>query len=376
MIYLDNSATTKPAQSVLESYQQVSDKFFANPSSIHKLGGDAEKLLMKAREQIANILHVHDEEIIFTSGGTEGNNMAIKGIALQHQNRGKHIITTEIEHPSVYETCKNMEHLGFEVTYLPVNKNGVISIQDLKKAIRDDTILISIMHVNNEIGSIQPIKEIGEIAKKHPKLFFHVDDVQGLGKVPLNIYDSGIDLCTFSGHKIHGVKGTGVLFVKKNTALFPLLHGGGQEYEMRSGTENLAGVVSLAKAIRLIKEKEQAESNYLLHLHQYLQTEFEQMRHVKINSPIDGAPHIFNISVPHLKPEVVIHQLGEYEIFISTKSACSSKKTDESRVLAACGYDNDRTTSALRISLSYENTVKELSEFIQRFNIVIEQLMN
>ncbi|HLQ97319.1 MAG TPA: cysteine desulfurase family protein, partial [Candidatus Dormibacteraeota bacterium] len=226
MIYLDNSATTKPYPSVLASFQQVAEKYFANPSSIHSLGGETERLLTKAREQISQILQVHQEEVIFTSGGTEGNNLAIKGIALQHQNRGKHLITSQIEHPSVFDTCKNLEQLGFDITYLPVNQDGVISIDELKQSIRPDTILISMMHVNNELGSIQPIEEIGKIAKKHPKLFFHVDDVQGLGKVPLQLTDSGIDLCTFSGHKIHGLKGTGLMYINKRTKLFPLLHGG------------------------------------------------------------------------------------------------------------------------------------------------------
>lgn len=374
MIYLDNSATTKPHPTVLESYQQASQSFFANPSSIHTLGGEAEQLILRARKQTANLLGVTDEEIIFTSGGTEGNNIAIKGIALNHQNRGKHIITSEIEHSSVYETCKGLEKLGFEITYLPVNKKGVISIDDLTKSIRNDTILISIMHVNNEIGSIQPVKQIGEIAKSYPKLFFHVDDVQGLGKIPLNLVNSGIDLCTFSGHKIHGLKGTGVLYVHKNTSLFPLFHGGEQEFSIRSGTENLPGAVAFAKALRIIKDKEHKEKDHLTYLQQYLRDNFEKITGVQINSPIDGAPHIFNISIPQLKPEVVIHQLSEYQIFISTKSACSSRKNDENRVLTACGYDYDRSASALRISLSYDNTVEELSQFMNTLKRVIVQL--
>lgn len=374
MIYLDNSATTVPHPSVLRSYEKVSENFFANPSSIHQLGGKAERLLSKAREQTANLLGVLNEEIIFTSGGTEGNNIAIKGIALNHLKRGKHIITSEVEHSSVYETCKGLEKLGFEVTYLPVNKHGIISIDDLKKAIRDDTILISIMHVNNEMGSIQPVQQIAEIAENYPKLYFHVDDVQGLGKVPLNLNDNRIDLCTFSGHKIHGLKGTGALYVQKNTALFPLIHGGGQEFSLRSGTENLAGAVSFARAIRLIKEHEQKERKHLIQLQQYLHDKFQKINGIKINSPVDGAPHIFNISVPQLKPEVVIHQLSRHNIFISTKSACSSKQNEESRVLTACGLTSDRATSALRISLSYQNTVEELSKFIDVFQQVIKQL--
>lgn len=372
LIYLDNSATTKPEPSVLSSYVQVTENYFANPSSIHQLGGKAENLLSTSRIQVANLLDVSKDEIIFTSGGTEGNNLAIKGIALEHQNRGKHIITTTIEHPSVYETCRKLEDLGFETTYLPVNLNGEISLEDLKSSIRDETILISIMHVNSEIGSIQPIDKIGEIIKAYPKIFFHVDNVQGFGKVPLNLPKSGIDLCTISGHKIHGLKGTGVLYVKKGTTLFSLFHGGTQENSFRSGTENLAGVVSLARAMRLIKEKERTKSDHLKHLQQYLRANIEDIEGVEINSPIYGAPHIFNISVPYLKSEVIIHTLSEDDIFISTKSACSSKLAGESRVLTACGYSRDRSMSALRISFSYENTIDDLSQFIKALKHVIK----
>lgn len=373
MIYLDNSATTKPDTSVLESFQQVSTEFFANPSSIHPFGGKAEKLLKAARRQAAEILGVETEEIIFTSGGTEGNNIAIKGIALEHQNRGKHIITTDIEHPSIYEACKGLEQLGFEITYLPVNADGVISVEDVKRAIREDTILISIMHVNNEIGSIQPIEAIGELAKNYPKLFFHVDDVQGLGKVPLKLRNSGIDLCTFSAHKIHGLKGTGMLYINKHTTLFPLFHGGNQEKEKRSGTENLAGIVAMVKALRLIKEKEKNKVEHLYHLQQYLHEHLEKIDGVMVNTPKGAAPHIVNISVPNVKPEVIIHMLGEHDIYISTKSACSSKLKDESKVLAACGFPTERTTSALRISLSYDNTEEEMKIFLQTLQQAIKQ---
>ncbi|AXI09714.1 cysteine desulfurase NifS [Oceanobacillus zhaokaii] len=373
MIYLDNSATTKPDEAVLQSFDQVTKQFYANPSSIHQFGGTAEKLLHAAKQQAAEILQVERNEIVFTSGGTEGNNTAIKGIALEHQGRGKHIITSVIEHPSVEESCIALEKLGFTVTYLPVDENGVISLDDLKNAIQDDTILISIMHVNNETGSIQPVEEIGKIAKQHPKLFFHVDDVQGFGKVPLELPNSGIDLCTISGHKIHGLKGTGILYVNKHTKLFPLFHGGDQEQAIRSGTENLAGIVSMVKAMRLIKDREKKEVKALNGMKEYLLDELRAIEGVFINTPIDGAPHIVNISVPGIKPEVIIHILGERDIYISTKSACSSKQKDESKILAACGLDNDRTTSALRISLAYDNTREELETFVQALAAAITQ---
>lgn len=374
MIYLDNSATTKPDPSVLSSYQQAAESFFANPSSIHHLGGGAEELLFNAREQVSKLLGIKHEEVIFTAGGTEGNNLAIKGIALEHQNRGKHIITSQIEHPSVFDTCKSLERLGFEITYLPVDQNGVISIGDLEKAIRDDTILVSIMHVNNELGSIQPIKEIGEIVKNYPKLFFHVDNVQGLGKVHLDLVNSGIDLCTVSGHKIHGLKGTGILFVRKGTTLFPLFHGGSQEGSIRSGTENLAGAVSIARALRLALERRNQDQVHLKNMQQYLRSSLEKMDHVDINTPIEAAPHIMNISVHGIKPEIIIHTLGKQDIFISTKSACSSKQTDESRILAACGYPKERTTTALRISMSYHNKLEEIKIFLEALKQAIKQL--
>ncbi|ASN04976.1 cysteine desulfurase family protein [Virgibacillus necropolis] len=374
MIYLDNSATTKPHPSVLRSYNQVSESFFANPSSIHQLGAEAEKLLQKAKEQVAQIFHVAKDEIIFTSGGTEGNNMAIKGIALQHRQRGKHIITSQIEHPSVYDACQSLEAMGYDITYLPVDCNGVVSANDVSNAIREDTILISIMHVNNEIGSIQPVQEIGELAKKHPKLSFHVDHVQGLGKVPLQLSNSGIDLCTMSGHKIHGLKGTGILYIANRSKLFPLFHGGSQERSIRSGTENLAGAVAIVKAIRMIDEREKQDKGALLALRNYAMQRIAELDNVVINTSKLAAPHIINFSVIGLKPEVLIHALGEKEIFISTKSACSSKLSDESRVLAALGFDSERTISGLRVSMSYDTTKEELNTFIIELEKAIKQL--
>src|SRR5690625_3564454 len=333
MIYLDNSATTKPYNEVLQSYSQVTRQFYANPSSIHQLGAQVEQLQTKAREQAANLLNINPKEVIFTSGGTEGNNLAIKGIALKHQQRGKHIITTSIEHASVYETCKSLEQLGFQVTYLPVDESGVINVDELKKTITSETILISVMHVNNEVGSIQPIIEIGKIAKQYPKLYFHVDAVQSIGKIPLELSDSGIDLCTISGHKINGLNGTGMLFVKEGISLFPLFHGGGQEEQLRSGTENVAGNVAFVKALRVIMEKENNMASHFNSLASILRKGMEQMDHVVINSTENNANHILNVSVPTLKPETVIHALYKKGVIISTQCACASKVSEKSRVL-------------------------------------------
>lgn len=374
MIYLDNSATTQPYPEVLDSFQSVSTQFFANPSSIHQLGGRTENLLAKARDQAAELLNVRRNEVIFTSGGTEGNNLAIKGIAFEHQKRGKHIITSQVEHSSVYDACQNLEKQGFEVTYLPVNEKGVISLVDLKKAIREDTILISLMHVNNELGSVQPTEEIGKVAQNYPKLFLHVDDVQGLGKLPLALKNSGIDLCTMSGHKIHGLKGTGILYVNEGVALSPLFHGGGQEGAYRPGTENVAGAVSMVKALRMSLEKMRMNMDRIRGLNLYLRHELENINGVLINTPEDGAPHIINISVPGLKPETIIHALGEEGVMISTKSACSSKQQEGSRVLSACGFSPERTKAALRISMSYQTSKDELVTFLTVLKKTMDQL--
>lgn len=374
MIYLDNSATTKPYPEVLESFNKVSEQYYANPSSIHQFGSEAERLLQRAKKQAASLLNVSQKELFFTSGGTEGNNMAIKGIALQHQSRGKHIITTAIEHPSVLESCKSLESLGFNVTYLEVDSKGLISLDKLKEAITTETILISIMHVNNELGTIQPIEKIGEIANNYPKLFFHVDFVQGIGKVPLDFNQAGIDLCTMSSHKIHGLKGAGMLFVRNGVKLFPLFHGGSQESSVRSGTENLAGSVAMVKALRMTLDKQKENLQHLIKLNQYLWLRLEKNKHVVINSPENHAPHILNFSVPGFKPEVVIHALGKKQIFISTKSACSSKQADESAVLVACQASREIASSALRVSLTYDNTMDDVIKFYEAFEEVINEL--
>lgn len=371
LIYFDNSATTKPHPEVIDSFTKVSAHYFANPSSIHPLGGQVEKLLEAARQQAADLIDVPKETVIFTSGGTEGNNTAIKGVALEHQSRGKHIITTTAEHPSIHDTCESLEKLGFEITYLPVTKDGTVSPPEVEKAVRKDTILVTMMQVNNEIGSIQPIEEIANVLQKYPKVLFHVDAVQGLGKVPLKLADTGIDLCTFSGHKIHGLKGTGLLYVNHTAKLYPLLHGGSQESGIRSGTENVAGAVSFVKALRLIKEKQQR--NILKKLHDILMEELYQIEGIEINSPVDGAHHIVHFSVPGIKPEVIIHSLSQKEIYISTKSACSSRDQAESHVLVACGKTNDIASSGLRISFSYENTEEEVAIFVKELKKAIQQ---
>jgi cysteine desulfurase len=371
MIYFDNSATTKPYPDVLKSYMTVAENYFGNPSSIHALGGEAEKLLTQSRSITAQLLGVKSSEIIFTSGGTEGNNLAIKGTAIKHRSRGRHVITTSTEHASVSEAFKQLEMLGFNVTYLPVNQNGIVNIEDLEKAMRDDTILVSIIHVNNETGAIQPIQEIGEMLRKYPKAVFHVDNVQGIGKVPLDLTKAYIDLCTISGHKFHGVKGTGILYVREGVRLDPILSGGQQENYYRSGTENLPGIVAMTKALRMTIEQQVKVKQKLQQMKEELISFFTSMPNVTINTPKESAPHILNISFLGLKPEVVVHALEEHGVYVSTKSACSSKSKDISHVLLEMGLGQKRAESAIRISFSDQNTMEE----VEQFKIIIQNTL-
>lgn len=374
MIYFDNSATTKPHDDILETFIEVSRKYYGNTSSAHQFGLEADRLLRESYQQASQLLSVNPTEIIFTSGGTEGNNMAVKGIAHAYQNRGNHLITTEIEHPSILNAFRSMEEMGFEVTYLPVDQSGIVSVETVKKALREDTILVSIMHVNNEMGTIQPIEQIGRLLKDRRYTFFHVDDVQGFGKVDLKWKDAYVDLATISGHKIHGLKGTGLLYVRDGIRLYPLFHGGGQQNNRRSGTENLAGIVSLVRAIRLILEQSLHHQDHLIQLNQVLREQLNQLSEVIINTPENQAPHILNISIPGLKPEVVLHALEERQIYVSTQAACSSKKNDESTVLRAIQLPKEQRNSALRISLSYQNTSGEIILFVQALKRIINEL--
>ncbi|MEB1807814.1 MAG: cysteine desulfurase [Bacillaceae bacterium] len=377
MIYLDNSATTKPYKEVLETYLTVSEQYFGNPSSLHTLGLEAEKVLTRSREVIAKLLGVKAKEVIFTSGGTEGNNLAIKGVSLEHQSRGKHIITSVIEHASTYETFAELENKGFDVTYLPVNQSGHVSLDDLKQAIRSDTILVSLIHVNNETGAVQPIREIGKVLKDYPKVFFHVDHVQGVTKVPVHFKKNNIDLCTISGHKFHGVKGTGALYVREGITLSPMLHGGVQEARLRAGTENVPGIAALAKALRITIEKAEEGKLNLMQLQQKAIAGLKEINGIVLNSGSgDGhAPHIVNFSIPGAKPEVVIQALSHQQIYVSTKSACSSKLSSPSRILLEMGLGQTRAESAIRISFSYETQDQEVEAFIRVMKKEVPKLL-
>ncbi|HSH25792.1 MAG TPA: cysteine desulfurase family protein [Massilibacterium sp.] len=375
MIYFDNSATTKPFDEVLETFTIVSKKYFANPSSLHKLGAESERLLNQARRFAAELLLVEPNELIFTSSGTEGNQLAIKGAAYFYQHRGKHIITTQIEHPSVLEACKQLEKEGFEVTYLPVQRDGRVAVEEVEKAIREDTILVSMIHVNNETGTIQPIEAIGSIVEEKKTVIFHVDHVQGFAKVPLHFKKANIDLCTMSGHKIHGLKGTGMLYVRKGVKIEPLFTGGGQEFSLRAGTENVPGIVALVKALRLSKEKYKENRATILAIEQYMRRELEAITGVYINSPIEHhAKHILNVSFTLFKPETIVHALDEKEIYVSTKSACSSKGEEKSHVLAACGLGEMREKSSIRFSFSYENTLQQAKTCVDEIRKIVKEL--
>ncbi len=375
MIYFDNSATTKPYKEVLESFLTVSSEYFGNPSSLHSIGGQAERLLTQARDQVAKLLKVRPAEIYFTSGGTESNNMAIKGAAQLNRNKGRHIITSSVEHASVLAVMEQLSGEGFDITYLPVDQNGRVSVDDIDKAIRKDTILISIMQVNNEVGTIQPIAEIGELLKKHPNILFHVDSVQAIGKDPLSLYKNRVDFCSLSAHKFHGLKGTGVLFVREGARLAPLLSGGNQERKMRSGTENVAGFVALAKALRITMGKSELGITNMKKIQSSLRKELNEIEGVNIHTPLEGAaPNILNFSLEGIKSEVFIHALEQEGVFVSTTSACSSKKKSPSKTLLAMGIAEKLADSSIRISLTFDNTEEEARAVITAIKKCANQL--
>lgn len=371
MIYLDNAATTRLNSEVLKGFNDLNLKFFANSASSHKLGQEVSRLEEMARTQIANLLHAESNEIIFTSGATESNNLAIKGTAFNYQNRGKHIITTKVEHPSVLNAFKSLEQdFNFHVTYLDVKEDGTVDINKLEKEIRNDTILVSIMAVNNEVGSINDIESIGKLLKKYPKIIFHSDATQSIGKIKMN-YDD-VDLLSMSSHKIHGFKGSGLLLKRKNVDLLPLLSGGGQEFNYRSGTNNYIYEVCLAKTLRISLEKQDKNYQYVKELNTYCRDKLKDVD-VKINSPLDGSPYILSLSI-NKKASVVSEALSLKDIYVSTKSACSSKKSPTSYVLLAMNRSEDEARNAIRISFSEENTKQEIDVFVKELKETLQKI--
>ena len=367
MIYFDNAATTKIYDDALTSYVQVSQKFFGNPSSLHQLGVDAYQVLTKARAQVASLLSVQPEEIFFTSGGTESNNWAIKGTALEKSVFGKHIITTKIEHPSVIQTCKQLECFGFEVTYSDVDSKGIVSIDQLKESLRKDTILVSVMAVNNEVGAVQPIAEIAKVLEEYPSIHFHVDCVQAVERASQLLSIGRIDLLSLSAHKFHGPRGVGIMYKKFGRKIQALLTGGGQEKGERSTTENLPGIVATTKALRMALEEESVTGELRSQLWKELATKPE----IRIFSPEDGASHVLCFAIKGVRGEVVVHAFENHGIYISTTSACSSKKADSSSTLYAMDVPTEWATGAVRVSFSNDNTKEEVEQFIK----VLHQLM-
>lgn len=359
-VYLDNSATTKPYKEVVDSMVLALTDEYGNPSSAHRRGFNVEKKIKSIRQDIAKTLGARDKEIFFTSGGTESNNSIIRSIARQCRNK-KHIITTSIEHPSVLKTMEELEKEGFDITYLKVDKRGIIDIETLKSSITEKTCLVSVMYVNNEIGCIEPIQEIGELLKSYPDVFFHVDAVQAYGKINFNVNKLGVDFLSVSGHKIHGPKGIGFMYIREPSKFNPLITGGGQEFGIRPGTENVPGIYGLGRAVNILFEDIDSKIFSIRENRDYLYKKLtERVDGISVNTDVDNSVcHILNVSFKDVKGEVLLHYLGDSGIYVSIGSACSSKKKG-SHVLSEIGLSNEGIDGAIRFSLSDLNTKEEI----------------
>lgn len=372
MIYLDYSATTPTSDEVLDTFVKVSKNFIGNPNSLHNLGVESKELIDASTKQIADILKINPKEIIYTSGASESNNMAIKGICLQYQNRGKHIITTNFEHSSIYGPISYLQTLGFEVDFVKTDNNGVVDLDDLKRLIRDDTILVSITAVNSEIGIIEPIEEIGKLLKDYPKCFFHSDLTQIIGKKEINL--DNIDLASFSAHKIFGIKGIGCLIKKEKINITPLIHGGKSTTIYRSGTPQVALIASTAKAIRLAYQDLDKKYLYVEKLNKKIKENLSKYSNIHINSNDKCLPYILNLSVVGIKPETMLHALEEKDIYISTQTACSSNDS-YSKAVYSLTNSKDLAASSIRISISYVTKEEEIEKFIKEFIDTVDKLM-
>ena len=367
MIYLDNCATTKPYDEVLKTFVEVNNNYYGNPASINKYGKTVNKLLNAARTQVADILGVESDTIYFTSCATESNNIALLGSVEHKKDFGNRIIVSKIEHPSVLETFRELEHRGFILDYVNVDENGFIDLEHLKSLLTKETILVSVMHVNNIFGAIQPIGKIVELLKDYPKIHFHVDGVQGVLKEKIDL--TMIDSYSISAHKFHGLKGVGVLYLKSRRTTHNITFGGGQENGLRSGTVNVPGAVSLAKALRLTQEKVNDVKEKHYEYKKLIVDELSAIEHVIINSPLqnDFVDSIINISLPKIKGEAIINALNERGIMVSTTSACSSKTFHLNEALYARGLSKENIEGSIRVSFSYETKLEEVKKFIEIF---------
>ncbi|WP_156009347.1 cysteine desulfurase family protein [Streptococcus ruminantium] len=374
MIYFDNAATTQVYPEVLKTYTEVVTKIWGNPSSLHHLGSQATRILEASRKQIAELLGQESKEIFFTSGGTEGDNWVIKGVAFEKAHLGKHIIVSAIEHPAVKESALWLKTQGFEVDLAPVNSQGFVDLEALEGLIRSDTILISVMAVNNEIGTIQPIGAISQLLADKPTISFHVDAVQAIGKVPTEDYlTDRVDFASFSGHKFHSVRGVGFVYVKSGKKITPLLTGGGQENDKRSTTENVAGIAATAKALRLILDKEAESQKQLVAMKKILFDELSKYDDVIVFSEMDGfSPSILTFGIRNIRGEVIVHALEEHQIYISTTSACSSKVGKPAGTLIAMGVPQKLAQTAVRISLDDENDMGQIEQFLTIFKQIYQ----
>lgn len=375
MIYFDNSATTKPYPEVLATYTEVATRIWGNPSSLHNLGSQATRILLASRKQIAELIGKKAEEIYFTSGGTEGDNWVLKGVAFEKAPYGKHIIVSDIEHPAIKESAAWLKTQGFEVDYAPVDARGFVKVDELARLLRPDTTLVSIMAVNNEIGSIQPIHDIAALLEDRPTISFHVDAVQALAKVATEVYlPERVDFATFSSHKFHGLRGVGFVYIKEGKKITPLLTGGGQEKEMRSTTENVAGIAATAKALRLAMENQEAFASKTQQMKEVIRKELANYPDVTIFSGEDHfAPHILTFGIKGVRGEVVVHAFEEFDIYISTTSACSSKDGKPAGTLIAMGVDKSIAQTAVRLSLDFENDMSQVEQFLTKFKLIYEK---
>ena len=376
-VYLDNSATTKCLPDVAKLMTKIMCEDYGNPSSMHNKGVEAEMHLRKAKETFARLLKVQEKEILFTSGGTESDNIALIGTAMAHCREGRHIITTQIEHPAILQTCAFLEEQGFQITYLPVDRNGVVSLAALEKAMTRQTILVSIMHTNNEIGALQPIAEAGELIKRmNPNTIFHVDAVQGFGKSRIYPKKMNIDLLSVSGHKIHGPKGVGFLYINEKVRIRPIIFGGGQQKGMRSGTENVPGIAGMALAAEEAYRDFDEKMDYLYGIKQHFIEGVCRIEGTKVNGKTgrDSAPHVVSVSIQGVRSEVMLHALEEKGIYISAGSACASNKPSTSATLKAIGVEKQYLDSTLRFSFSIYTTQEEIDYTLQQLQTIIPML--